>query len=79
MYLYTPTHKSYNTNALFNDLKKLGDLIHIIITGRKMTTVSSSPLASGIKTRKMRASKSSLFKRKPLIKRFKNPIFLSFK
>ena len=79
MYLYTPTHKPYNVNELFNDLKELGNLMHIIVTGKKATTKSSSPLASGIKTRKTRASKTSLFKRKPFIKRFKNPIFLSLK
>ena len=79
MYLYTPTHKPYNVNELFNDLKELGNLMHIIVTGKKATTKSSSPLASGIKTRKTRASKTSLFKRKPFIKRFKNPIFLTLK
>ena len=79
MYLYTPTHKPYNMNELFNDFKKLGNLIHIVISGKKKTSMTSSPLASGIKTRKSRKSKSLLFKRKPLIKRFKNPIFLSLK
>lgn len=78
-YLYTPRNQPYDMNKLFIVLKDIGNLLHIIITGKKKTTVSSSPLASGIRTRKMRASKSSLFKRKPFIKRFKNPIFLSLK
>jgi serine/threonine protein kinase len=78
-YLYTPRNQSYDMNKLLSTLKDIGNLIHIIITGKKKTTVSSSPLASGIKTRKSRQSKSTLFKRKPLIKRFKNPIFLSLK
>jgi serine/threonine protein kinase len=78
MYLYTPSHKPYNIKALFNDLKQLGNLLHIIITGKKKTTSSSSPLASGIKTRKNVSSKL-FFKRKPFIKRFKNPIFLTLK
>lgn len=79
MYLYTPRHKPYDINELFNDLKELGNLMHIINTGNKKSSEISSPLASGIKTRKSRKSKSFIFKRKPLIKRFKNPIFLSLK
>ncbi len=79
IYLYSPTHTPYDMNELFNDFKDLGNLIHIIIRGKKASTKSSSPLASGIKTRKATKSKSLLFKRKPFIKRFKNPIFLSLK
>ena len=75
IYLYTPTPEAYNINDLFNDLKKLGNIIHIIITGKKYHDVSSSSFASGIKTRKSRLSKSQLFKRKPRNKRFKNPSF----
>lgn len=78
-YLYTPRNQPYDMNKLFGVLKDIGNLIHIIITGKKKTTVSSSPLASGVKTRKNKKSQSGLFKRKPLIKRFKNPIFLSLK
>lgn len=79
-YLYSPRHEPINTNELFDDLKILGNLLHILIHGKRKTT-TPSPVASGIKTRKSRrhSSKSSLFKRKPLIKRFKNPIFLSLK
>ena len=77
-YLYSPRHEPININELLDDLKNLGNLLHIVVYGKRKTT---SPIASGIRTRKRRASsrKSLLFKRKPLIKRFKNPIFLTFK
>jgi hypothetical protein len=77
-YLYSPRYEPYVMSELLNDLKELGNLLHIIIRGKKKT---SSPLASGIKTRKRKrnSGKSLLFKRKPLVKRFKNPIFLSLK
>jgi hypothetical protein len=77
-YLYSPRYEPYVMSELLNDLKELGNLLHIIIRGKKKT---SSLLASGIKTRKRKrnSGKSPLFKRKPLVKRFKNPIFLSLK
>lgn len=81
-YLYSPRYEPYIMSELLNDLKELGNLLHIIIRGKRKTTATSeTALASGIKTRKRRksASKSQLFKRKPLVKRFKNPIFLSLK
>lgn len=83
-YLYTPRHEPYNMNELFEDLKSLGNLIHIIAHGKRKTTSSQSlreDLGLGIKTRKVRRNKSrvSLFKRKPLIKRFKKPFLLSLK
>lgn len=78
-YLYSQTHAPYNMNKLYNDLKELGNLIYFIINGSKKKSKSSSPFASGIKTRKIKTSKSTIFKRKPLIKRFKNPLFLSLK
>ncbi len=79
IYLYTPTVEPYNLKDVLDELKDIGNLLHVIVTGKKKTTISSSPLASGIRTRKTKASNSSLFKRKPFIKRFKNPIFLSLK
>ena len=77
-YLYSPRYEPYNMRELFSDLKEVGNLLHIIIRGKKKT---SSSVASGIKTRKRSktTSKSPLFKRKPLVKRFKNPFFLSLK
>ena len=77
-YLYSPRYEPYVMSELFRDLKELGNLLHIIIRGKKKTT---SSLASGIKTkkRKRNSSKSLLFKRKPLVKRFKNPVFLRLK
>lgn len=79
IYLYAPRHEPYSMEELLKDLKELGSLIYFINRGKKETTKSSSPLASGIKTRKTRKTKSLMFKRKPFIKRFKNPIFLSLK
>ena len=80
-YLYTPRHEPYNIDSLMSDLKELGGLIYIIVHGKKKSKSSSTEdgLARGLKTRKRRETKSALFKRKPLIKRFKNPIFLSLK
>lgn len=83
-YLYTPRHEPYNINGLLKDFKTLGNLIHIIAYGKRKTTTSSQSshrdLALGI-TKKNRSNKSSssIFKRKPLIKRFKNPFLLSLK
>lgn len=80
-YLYTPRATPYNMNELYDDLKTLGNLIHIVAHGKRKTTSSPRSLASGIKTRKNIRHKSSLslFKRKKLIKRFKTPFFLSLK
>jgi serine/threonine protein kinase len=86
-YLYSPRHEPYNMDQLFSDFKKLGNLIYTIIHGKnKTSTVAEAEVARGIKTQKKRKSskssklsKSSLFKRKPLIKRFQNPIFLTYK
>lgn len=80
-YLYSPRHEPINMSELKSDLKVLGNLIHIEAYGkRKTSSIKQTDVASGIKTRKRKvSSKSGLFKRKPLIKRFKNPIFLSLK
>lgn len=83
-YLFTPRHEPININELFSDLKILGNLIHVVAYGKKKTpsSRSSKVIASGIKTRKNRMNKSNsnkLFKRKPLVKRFKKPYFLSLK
>jgi len=82
-YLYTPRHEPINMSELLSDLKVLGNLIHIVAHGKKKTTSlrSIESLARGIKTRKniRHRSKNSIFKRKPLIKRFKKPFLLSLK
>ncbi len=90
-YLYNPRHEPIDMNMLFSDLKDLGNLIHIKLTGKKKTTSTSSKTsslsrsgrASGIKkTRKYRENErktSVQFARGQKIKRFKNPIFLSLK
>jgi serine/threonine protein kinase len=86
-YLYNPRHEPINLNLLYTDLKVLGNLIYQADKGRKKTTSTSSKTASsrasGIrKTRKnihIRGKTSVKFVRKPKVKRFKNPIYLSLK
>jgi len=89
-YLYNPRHDPIDMNMLFSDLKDLGNLIHIKLTGKKKTTSTSSKnpstrssrdRASGIKTRKnVNERKTSIkFIRGPKQKRFKKPFFLSLK
>jgi serine/threonine protein kinase len=89
-YLYNPRHEPIDMNMLYSDLKDLGNLIHIKITGKKKTTSTSSKSlssrsgrASGLKkTRKHRVNEkktSVQFVKGPKVKRFKNPIFLSLK
>ena len=77
-YLYTPRHKPYDNTELINDLNELGYYIHKSVNRKKKTF--SSPLASGIKKNKTRkVKKSKIFKRKPLMRRFKKPFLLSLK
>jgi serine/threonine protein kinase len=81
-YMYNPRHEPINMDNLLNDLKKLGKLIYIVAYGKKKTSSikSEDNLASGIKKgRTRRKNKSSIFKRKQLIKKFKKPFFLSLK
>lgn len=77
-YLYFPHTSPYDMEKLFDDLKDIGNLIHAIIKKKKKPSIETA-LASGVKTRKNRKTETLLFKRKPFIKRFKNPIFLSLK
>lgn len=68
-YLFDPRHEPIEINSLLNDLRELGELIK--------KSAGKDGLASGNgKTRKMRTLS---FKRKRLIKRFKNPILLTSK
>jgi serine/threonine protein kinase len=79
-YMYNPRHEPIDMNILLNDLKELGDLIHIVEYGKKNTKTIEKSLASGIRKNKTRKNKSnSMFKRKKLIKKFKNPFLLSLK
>jgi serine/threonine protein kinase len=86
-YLYNPRHEPIDMDELFGDLKRFGNFIYSAAYGKRKTSSSKSSrkdVASGIHhyTRKnnKRTSpiKSSIFKRKPLKRRFKNPLFLSF-
>lgn len=92
-YLYNPRHAPIDMNMLYSDLKDLGNLIHIKITGKKKTSTPTSSSKSSSRGRSARASglrktrknygnerKTSVkFIKQPKQKRFKNPIFLSLK
>ena len=92
-YLYNPRHELINMNMLYSDLKDLGNLIHIKITGKKKTSTPTSSSKSSSRGRSGRASglrktrknlgnerRSAVkFVKKPNQKKFKNPIFLSLK
>ena len=75
-YLYNPRHEPIDINNLLNDLKELGNLIHVVVYGKKKTS-SLRDVGSGIKKHKTKKYRSSIFKRKKLVKKFKNPFFLS--
>lgn len=77
-YLYTPRHEPINLDELLAEFKTFGNLIHIVAHGKRKTT-SEGSLASGIRKNRTRKVKSSIFKRKKQIKRFKKPFFLSLK
>jgi hypothetical protein len=82
-YLYLTSDEPIDLSSLFSDLKEIKQLLHEIVHGKRKTSVSSSKssssnVAKGVKTRKNR-SQSSIFRRKPKQRRFKNPIFLSLK
>jgi hypothetical protein len=68
-------------NELYNDLKILGNLIHIVANRKTKPTSSEHSLEGGNKTRKntKKSANSSIFKRKKFVKRFKKPFFLSLK
>jgi hypothetical protein len=80
-YLYTPRHEPISMVKLLKDLKELSKLLYVVIHKKKKPSSPEESLARGV--RKMKTQKkhirSSLFKRKHLVKRFKNPIFLTFK
>ncbi len=80
-YLYTPRATPIKMDELYDNLKRLGNLIHIVAHGKRNTTSSERSLDGGNKTRKnnKKPVKSPIFKRKKFIKRFKKPFFLSLK
>ena len=83
-YLYNPRHEQIDMNELYTDLKILGDLLQIKITGKRQVDTEKG-LAKGIhkKTRKnnIRNNKNTRvsFKRGLKKRRFKKPFFLSSK
>jgi serine/threonine protein kinase len=87
-YLYNPRHEPIDMKELYTDLKILGDLLHIKLTGKKPTSPTSDTkkgLGKGIhkKTRKNKIKNDKntrvSFKRGPKKRRFKHPVFLSLK
>jgi serine/threonine protein kinase len=81
VYLYTPRATPIKMYELYDDLKILGNLIHIVAQEKRNSISSEHSLEGGNKTRKnsKKISSSSIFKRKKFVKRFKNPFFLSLK
>jgi serine/threonine protein kinase len=92
-YLYNPRHEPINVNALYSDLKDLGNLFRIKLFGKFKRNKKSKKNTRGIKstsiegyargfkmTRKNnRYSKIISFKRQPNKRRFKKPFLLSLK
>lgn len=74
-YLFTPIHSPYNMSELFKDLKEISNLLRKIINKNDSNYVTEK-ISNSTKTKTRRMP---LFKRKPLVKRFKNPLFLSLK
>lgn len=86
-YLYNPRHEPIDMEELFADLNRFGNFIYVAEYGKKKTSsskLSKKEVASGVhhytrkNNRKSYSNKSPIFKRKPLKKRFKNPLFPSF-
>ncbi len=72
-HLYEPRHEPNNLEKLFKDLHILGNLI------KKCINDEGSYRNSETSSKKSSRKKSSIFKRKSAIKRFKNPFLLSIK
>ncbi len=86
-YLYNPRHEPIDMDTLFSDLKDLGNIIHIKITGKKAISSPKSISSPASKTKKSTTSLAKGLHNKTLIsfkrghkkRRFKNPYFLSLK
>ena len=92
-YLYNPRHEPININALYSDLKDLGNLFRIKLFDKLKVNTKSRKNRRGIKsssiegyarglkiTRKHNSySKTISFKRRQNKKRFKKPFLLSLK
>jgi serine/threonine protein kinase len=72
-YLYNPRHELIEPNELIKDLRELSTLLKKTINHYNTNSNSSRSLTKGGKTRKI----NKLFKRKKLIKKFKNAFLLS--
>ena len=94
-YLYNPRHEPIDMNMLYSDFKDLGNLFHIKLMGKHKSSSLSRTLPNKTTSSSKKYSKSSRinnqtiknrraitnisFKRKPLQRRFRNPVFLSLK
>ena len=80
--LYEYSYEPIDINELLNELKALEKSLRDIISPKK-ESLSKLQISGGFKTRKNKLNITNkvrkIFKRKPLIKNFKNPIFLSLK
>lgn len=80
--LYEYSYEPIDINELLNELKALEKSLSDIISPKK-ESLSKLQISGGFKTRKNKLNITNkvrkIFKRKPLIKNFKNPIFLSLK
>lgn len=83
-YLYKPRHEPINMKMLFSDLKNLGNLLNIHLTGKKMetsitikSTSSKTIKSTSSKTKKNKSKTRFSFKRTPKKRRVKKSVFLS--
>lgn len=81
-FLLMPRHEPINIKELLLEFNIFGDSLHILAYGKRKTLSSRSSIdtSGSIKKNTTRRIKtSSIFKRKKLTKKFKNPFFLSVK
>jgi serine/threonine protein kinase len=78
-YLYTPRHEPINIHELINEFKKLGNLIHIVAYGKREISYESFSARSVRKNKTKKFKSTSIFNKKKMVKKFKNPFFLSIK
>lgn len=83
-YLFEPRHTQIDLKELYSDLKILGKLLYETAYNKKKSssnkTKSSSSFSGGNKTKKHKKTHNKFsFKRKAIVKKFKNPFFLSIK
>ena len=80
-YLYKPRHEPIDMDSLFSDLKDLGNIMHIKLTGKKAISSPASITKKNVASLAMGLHKKTRvsFKRGRRKRKFKNPYFLSLK